>query len=402
MNKENILIKELNKYNDDVLNVVISDNFALKGEEMTCGSKMLKHFNPPYTATAIDLINENNINLIGKTNITEFNQFPIIEKDNLSKFYFNSLAINENLGDLSLSLDTGGESRISSSYYGLIGFKPSYGSISRYGIAPVSNTFDQIATIGKSIKEIKTLNKVLFSKDNRDLTSIKNESLNEKIEDKPKFGVIKSIESYIKSDTVLSSYNQAINKLKDKYEVVEIELPNLEEILRAFVILSSVEFSTNMAMYDSLVYGLRTKDYEDISQMYEESRRAGFTLDTIGKIILGTYLVTEDNNEKIYKVAIKNRQIFNKNITSIFRNIDLLLTPTTPYNYEDFNSLNDLNDVNYNYLFTSIANLVGLPAISVSNGINGENVGIQLIGDKLKDNLVLKGGEILGEIENEN
>lgn len=402
MSKENVLTKELNEYNNKLLNVVVSDNFAIKDEKMTCGSKNLEHFIPPYSATLIDLLTENDINIVGKNDLTEFNQFPIIEKDNLPKFYFNTLSVKENLCDMSLSLDTSGESRISSSYYGLIGFKPSYGSISRYGISPVSNTFDQVATIGKSLKDIKTLNKILFSKDNKDLTSIENNSLSEQTKDNIKFGVIKSIESYIKSDSILSVYNKTINKLKEKYEVIEIELPNLLDILRDFVILSSVEFSTNMAMYDSLVYGLRNDNYEDISEMYAKSRRSGFTLDTIGKIILGTYLVTEENNDEIYKVAINNRQILKEKITSIFKEIDLLITPTTPYNLEDFNKLNDLNDVNYNYLFTSIANLVGLPAISISKEIEEENVGMQLIGNKLKDNLVFKGGKIIGEIENEN
>lgn len=398
---DNIILKKFDNKENDSLKVTIPDNIAIKNKRLTCGSDMLEGFVPPYEATVIELLKDK-YDIVGKTNLDEFNIYSILEEPifgNNDEFknasFSSSLSVKNEISDISFQLDTGGESRIFSSYLGLYGYKPTYGSISRYGIAPVSNTFDQLGIIGKDINNIKNISKDLFKKDDKDLNTIENNSLDEEVEE-IKFGIIKDIEKYVKSESIKKSYNNFLKNLKENYEIIELEFLDLIDTLRTFIILSSVELSTNMSMYDGLVYGHRADDYSQISDMYEKSRREGFSLDTISRIILGTYLVSEENNEEIYNVSIKNRSVIKNELSKLFNEVDVLITPSTPFDIDEFLEKEELMDIFYNEIFTSLGNLGEIPGMTLPID---ENIGIQLLSDKCKDNYLFESVEILGEMK---
>lgn len=418
-NKNNIFITLYDDKlkDDDSLKVAIGDNFAIKDEKMTAGSFGMENFYPPYSATVVELINEeNNIEIIGKTNLDEFQIQSNLEKpyygENGNIFsdtyienasFSSSLSIREGFSDISIVSDMDGDARINSSYLNLIGYKPTYGLISRYGVTQCFNSFEQPGVISKNIANLCKILNILVKKDEKDLNSIdydmdieNNSNLNEY-----KIGIPMEIYELIKSNEIKKEFDDFIKLLEKNNILVEKFESNIfEESLKSYTILSNTELSSNMMKYTGLIFGHRVEDYDNIFDMYSKSRRESFGLDLISRIILGVNYVTGDKNKNIYNVAYKNRVSIKSKLNEYLDKFDFILTPATPYNLKDSNLEIDLEKILFNKIFTSLANLCEIPAITLPMKKDEENptLGIQLISKRLNDNNLIKLAKRIEEI----
>lgn len=394
--------------------VAIGDNFAIRNKTMTAGSNSMNNFIPPYSATIIDLLKQNNIDIIGKTNMDEFQvqsylEKPIYGQNGLlfedinvkNASYSSSLSVFKGYSDNSIVSDMDGDSRVPSSYLHLFGYKPSYGLVSRYGLTQCFNTFEQPSIISKNVDDIIELLEVLVKKDLKDLNTVDYKIDTNKDLDEIKIGIPNEVFELIKSEEIKDTFDDIINLLEDNNILVEKFDSNfLDESFKAYTILSNTELSSNMMKYTGLIFGNRVNEYKDIFDMYSKSRRESFGMDLISRIILGVNYVTGEKNDDIYKVAFKNRVIIKSKFYELFNKFDFLLIPTTPYTLKESNEDLSLEKILYNKIFTSLSNLCESPAISIPiiKEENKPSIGFQILANRLDDNNLLKVGKRIEEI----
>lgn len=404
--KNNLFISTIdNDINDDDILVSISDEYALKDIKLTAGSKMLEDFTPKYTASVVKTIIENGYKIIGKTNMDEFgitshlsNPYfgANIDITDKNAYFSSSLAVKNDLVDIAILNDNSGVSRISANYLGLYGFKPTFGTTSRAGVIQTFNTFGQTAAISKDYNNIYNLFNKIAKKENSDLLSVENNEFKKDINSLDykdmKIALINDVESLIKSKDIKDNYLTSIELLKDKGLNIESIDLDLENINLTTDILSNTEFSSNMNRYNGIIYGHRTEEYNNTTELFEKSRSEGFGLDIKERIVLGLSFINAENHDNIYEVARKNRNILWTLFDNLFKNYDLIITPVSPYNLEDFNNLNTLEELLYNDIFSSFANLYGAPSISIPI-----NSGILATAGKLNDSKLIYLAKVLGE-----
>ncbi|KAI9291121.1 Glutamyl-tRNA amidotransferase A subunit [Neoconidiobolus thromboides FSU 785] len=402
------------------LAIAIKDNICTKGYPTTCGSLMLKDFIPTYNATVIEKLLNHNVKIIGKTNMDEFGM-----GSNNQTSYFGQVvnphpsyttnthspggssggsaaAVKSGMCYAALGSDTGGSVRLPASYCGIIGFKPSYGMISRYGLIPYASSLDTIGVMGRSVNSVKNIFEVIKGQDQRDQSSI-DYSKKEKKENKKLKDIVIGIPNqyYLKEidEEVNFAWDKSIQLLQDNgVKVINIDLKHTKYALSAYYIIALAEASSNLAKYDGVEFGYCQEDMEgSFDQKIRHNREIGFNDEVKKRIILGTHILSKGSFEAYFKKAQKIRTLVVNDFNSAFLNCDLILSPTA---FSKAPSIKDLSTAlpAYSYLndvFTTPSSLAGLPAISVpfSNSNKMGPIGLQLVGQRGNDKQVLNAAE---------
>ena len=390
----------------------IKDNICAKGVKTTCSSKMLENFISPYDATVMEKINAENMVMLGKLNMdefamggsTEYSYFHVTRNPwNLNKVPGGSsggsaAAVAANLVPWSLGSDTGGSIREPASFCGVVGLKPTYGLVSRYGLVAFASSLDQIGPITKDVKDCAILLNVIAGHDERDSTSanvekqdyvkaLKNDVKGLKI------GIPKEFFGEGINQEVKESLEKAIEKYKELgAEVEECSLDIAKYSLAAYYIIACAEASSNLGRFDGIRYTYRTKEFSNLKELYKKTRSEGFGPEVKRRIILGTYVLSSGYYDAYYKKAQKVRTLVMNEFKKAFEKYDILLTPTSPTVAFDIGSKsNNPLEMYLADICTVSINIAGLPAISIPCGKDAEGmpIGMQLIGKRFDEQTIL-------------
>ena len=390
----------------------IKDNICEKNVKTTCASKMLENFVSPYDATVVEKLNENQIISLGKLNMDEFamgssteNSAMKITKNpwNLNKVPGGSsggsaAAVAANLVPWALGSDTGGSIREPASFCGVVGLKPTYGLVSRYGLVAFASSLDQIGPITKDVRDAAILLNVIAGYDEKDSTSAEVEKINYEKNLKNdvkglKIGVPKEFFGEGINEEVKSKLKEAIETYKSMgAEVEEFSLDVAKYALATYYIIACAEASSNLGRFDGIRYGYRTKNYTNLKELYKNTRTEGFGEEVKRRIILGTYVLSSGYYDAYYKKAQKVRTFVKNQFDNAFKKYDVLLTPVAPTTAFDIGqkSSNPMEMYLADICTVSI-NIASVPAISIPAGVDkqGMPIGMQLIGGRFQEQTIL-------------
>ncbi|PMQ02275.1 MAG: Asp-tRNA(Asn)/Glu-tRNA(Gln) amidotransferase GatCAB subunit A [Dictyoglomus sp. NZ13-RE01] len=413
--------KEVNRlenteFNDEHLlygiPVAIKDNILTKDLRTTCASKILSNFIPPFDAEVVRRLKEKGAIIIGKTNLDEFAMGSSTENSafgptknpwDLTRVPGGSsggsavvVATGEAL--LSLGSDTGGSIRQPASFNGVLGLKPTYGLVSRYGLVAFASSLDQIGPFARKVEDLALILQVIAGHDPKDSTSspypLPNylNSLGKSVKGW-KIGVPKEMwEKGVESD-VLNVLEEALRVLKDMgTELIEISLPTVEYALPTYYLIATSEASSNLARYDGIHYGYRSKDQKDLISLYKVSRGEGFGSEVKRRIILGTYALSAGYYDAYYLKATKVRTLIRQEFESAFKKVDIIISPTSPtLPFKLGERLTDPLQMYLSDIMTIPVNLAGIPAISVPAGFKDNlPVGLQFMGPFFSEDKLLQ------------
>lgn len=390
----------------------IKDNMCTKGEKTTCSSKMLENFVAPYDATVIEKLNEEGMVNLGKLNMDEFAMGAATEysafKKTKNPWNLNTVpggssggsaaAVAAGLVPWALGSDTGGSIRQPASFCGVVGLKPTYGLVSRYGLVAFASSLDQIGPITKDVRDSAMLLNIIAGHDKRDTTSIERPSIDytECLKNDVKglkIGVPKEFFGEGINPEVKEKLQEAIEKYKELgAEIEECSLDIAEYSLAAYYIIGCAEASSNLGRFDGIRYGYRTENFENLKDIYKNSRSEGFGEEVKRRIILGTYVLSSGYYDAYYKKAQQVRTLVKQEFNKMFEKYDVLLTPTSPtVAFEIGTRSNNPLEMYLADICTVSVNVAGLPGISVPCGVDskGMPIGMQLIGDKFQEETIL-------------
>ena len=390
----------------------IKDNMCTKGVKTTCSSRMLENFVAPYNATVVEKLNEENLTDLGKLNMDEFamgasTEYSYFKKTcnpwNLKTVPGGSsggsaAAVAANLVPWALGSDTGGSIRQPSSFCGVVGLKPTYGLVSRYGLVAFASSLDQIGPITKDVRDSAILLNIIAGHDERDTTSY----------NMPKKDYTKALKNDVKglkigipkeyfgegiNEEVKAKLEEAIETYKKLgAEVEEFSLDIAQYALATYYIIACAEASSNLGRFDGIRYGYRTENYTNLKELYKNSRSEGFGPEVKRRIILGTYVLSSGYYDAYYKKAQQVRTLVKKEFDKAFEKYDVLLTPTSPtVAFEMGTRSENPLEMYLADICTVSVNIAGLPGISIPCGVNSENmpIGMQLIGNKFEEEKIL-------------
>lgn len=397
------------------LPIGIKDNISVKGMKNTCCSKMLENYEAVFNANCVEHINEENGIIIGKLNMDQFamggsnetSYFgPVHNPLDLKRVPGGSsggsaAAVSSRQVPLSLGTDTGGSVRQPASYCACIGFKPSYGTVSRNGVVSLSNTLDQVSTFANDVKDVALITSAIAHKDHRDLTSLSNpiNEIDYNYDDAIKYlktlkvGVPKEVLADEKDDQVEKAYRDSINLLKNNgVEIVEIDLKDLKYAVATYYIIMNAEASSNLSRFDGVKYGLRDFDAESLEEMYIKTRAEGFGPEVKRRILFGTYILSQDKDRDYFQNALKARTLLINDFKQAFKMVDTILVPTSPVMpFEIGTNINDPIKMYNADKYTVPVNIAGNCGISVpSTKEHILNPGMEFICDNLEDNKLIK------------
>ena len=392
--------------------VAIKDNINVKGYPTTCASKILQSYISPYDATVIERLRRAGALIVGKTNMDEFAMGSSTEYSAFFKTRNpwdlervpggssggSAVAVAVRSAPLSLGSDTGGSIRQPASFCGVIGLKPTYGRVSRYGLVAFASSLDQIGPFARKTEDIALIMEVISGHDPRDSTSSKREVpkftqelgknikglrvgiVREFMEDGVEEGVKRAFEGFLKDMEKEGAY------------IEEISLPHVKYAIPCYYIIAPSEASSNLARYDGVRFGYRTEKYQDLIDMYSKTRDEGFGPEVKRRILLGTFALSAGYYDAYYLKAMRVRRLITQDFEKAFERVDLIATPTSPTVAFRFGEKTDdpiamyLSDV-----FTVSVNLAGLPGISIPIGMsNNLPVGGQLIGKAFDEASLLR------------
>lgn len=400
----------------------IKDNMCTKGIKTTCASKMLENFVSPYDATVVEKLKEQHMIDLGKLNMdefamgasTEYSAFHITRNPrNLNAVPGGSsggsaAAVAANLVPWALGSDTGGSIRQPAAFCGVVGLKPTYGLVSRYGLVAFASSLDQIGPITKDVKDAAILLNVIAGHDERDTTSENREKVDYtkclKNDVKGlKIGVPKEFFGEGINEEVKEKLEAAIEKYKEMgAEVEEFSLDIADYALATYYIIACAEASSNLGRFDGIRYGYRTKNFTDLKEIYRNSRSEGFGNEVKRRIILGTYVLSSGYYDAYYKKAQQVRTLVRKEFDKAFEKYDILLTPTSPTVAFEIGtrSTNPL-EMYLADICTVSVNIAGLPGISIPCGEDskGMPIGMQLIGNRFEEEKILNAAYTYEQVE---
>ena len=391
--------------------IAVKDLFCTKDVKTTAGSKILNNFIPPYESTVTQNIWNEGAILLGKLNCDEF----AMGSSNETSFFGNvqspidkglvpggssggsASALAANLTPITIGTDTGGSIRQPASFTGTVGLKPTYGSCSRYGIVAFASSLDQAGPMSKDVKDCALLQEIISTYDEKDSTSIdfkRNEyskELTNNIKGK-KIGIPKEYRVDGMPKEIEDLWTKGIEYAKDcGAEIVEISLPHTNYALPTYYIVAPAEASSNLARYDGVKYGFRSKG-ENLIDMYEKTRSEGFGSEVQRRIMIGTYVLSSGYYDAYYLKAQKVRKLIKNDFDEAYKKVDAILTPSTPSAaFKIGEKTNDPVSMYLNDIFTVPVNLAGLPAISIPAGIDvkGYPLGLQIIGKAFDEQNIL-------------
>jgi aspartyl-tRNA(Asn)/glutamyl-tRNA(Gln) amidotransferase subunit A len=390
----------------------IKDLLCTKGVQTTCASKMLEGFKPPYNATVVERLNAAGAIMVGKTNMDEFAMGSSTESSyyqktknpwNLSCVPGGSSGgsascVSADQAFASLGSDTGGSIRQPAALCGIVGLKPTYGRVSRYGLIAFASSLDQIGPMTKDVEDCALMMNVIAGHDERDSTSANVAVPDYTAEMKKsikglKIGIPKEFFPEGMNPEVTEATKKAIEQLKSLgAEVHEISLPHSPYSLAAYYVLAPSEASSNLARYDGVRYGLRVPG-ENIVEMYSKTRAAGFGPEVKRRIMLGTYALSSGYYDAYYLKALKVRRLIKQDYDQAFEKVDIIVTPTVPNPAFKFGEKTDNPLTMYlEDIFTISINIAGVPALSLPCGLSKTDlpIGLQMIGKPFDEATLLK------------
>ena len=390
----------------------IKDNLCTKGVKTTCSSKMLENFVSPYDATVVEKLNKEGIISLGKLNMDEFAMGSSTENSaikithnpwNLNRVPGGSsggsaAAVAGDLVPWALGSDTGGSIREPAAFCGVVGLKPTYGLVSRYGLVAFASSLDQVGPITKDVKDNAMLLNIIAGHDEKDSTSydIEKKDYTKNLEKDikgMKIGVPKEFFGEGINIEVKEQLNKAIETYKKLGAIVEeTSLDVAQYSLAAYYIIACAEASSNLGRFDGIRYGYRAKDYTNLKELYVNSRTEGFGDEVKRRIILGTYVLSSGYYDAYYKKAQKVRTYVKNEFDKAFQKYDVLLTPVSPNTaFKIGEKCNNPMEMYLADICTVSINIAGVPAISLPCGVDKEGmpVGMQLIGNRFEEEKIL-------------
>ena len=395
------------------LPIAIKDNICQLDTKTTCSSRMLENFVSPYDAHVIEKLQQADAIIIGKTNLDEFAMGSSTENSyfGMSRNPWNpefvpggssggsASAVAANMAPLALGSDTGGSIRQPAAFCGLVGLKPTYGRVSRYGLVAFASSLDQIGPFSCDVYGSAILMDAISGHDQRDSTSLPYPALElTKDLDQPitglKIGVIEELMEKSVDGDIVAGVRHAIDVYRQQgAEIIPIKLPHAEYAVATYYIIAPCEASSNLSRYDGIHYGYRAKEFSSLTEMYSRSRGEGFGTEVKRRIMLGTYALSSGYYDAYYNKALKVRRLIRQDYDEAFKNVDVVLGPVTPSAaFKKGEHSQDPLTMYLSDLFTISANLTGLPAISVPCGLNekGLPLGFQLTGKALEESTLLR------------
>jgi aspartyl-tRNA(Asn)/glutamyl-tRNA(Gln) amidotransferase subunit A len=392
----------------------IKDNMCTQGIPTTCGSKILQNFVPPYESTVTGRLAAAGAVMVGKTNLDEFAMGSSTENSayqvtanpwDLARVPGGSsggsaAAVAGGECTVSLGSDTGGSIRQPAALCGVVGMKPTYGLVSRYGLVAYASSLDQIGPFGRSVEDTAILLGAIAGHDPKDSTSLKVEVpdyvslLSPELRPKFRVGVIKETFGEGLDAVVSEAVMAAIAQYKAMgAEIVEISCPKFRYGLPTYYIIAPSEASANLARYDGVKYGFRAENPDDLMSMYTQTRAQGFGAEVKRRIMIGTYTLSAGYYDAYYLKAQKVRTLIKQDFEQAFAQVDVLVCPTTPTTaFKAGEKTNDPLSMYLSDLMTIPVNLAGLPGLSLPCGFDqqGLPIGLQIIGNVLREDLVLQ------------
>ncbi len=394
------------------LPIAIKDNISTKGIRTTCSSKMLENYIPPFDATVIEKLNKQGYILTGKTNLDEFAMGSSTEN---SAFFTtknpwdlervpggssggSAAAVGAGIVPASLGSDTGGSIRQPAAFCGVVGLKPTYGRVSRYGLVAFASSLDQIGPITRTVEDAALLLNVIAGKDPKDSTSD-----DVPVPDYTSFmgKDIKGIKIGLPKEFFIEELNPQIKEAvlnaakeleKEGAELVEVSLPTTKYAIEAYYIIAPSEASSNLARYDGVRYGYRTPEYKNLEEMYSKTRDEGFGAEVKRRIMLGTFALSSGYYDAYYLKAQKVRTLIYQEFMNVFKEADIILTPTTPdVAFKIGEKTDDPIQMYLSDIFTVSVNMASLPGISIPCGFKDNlPIGMQLIGKPYDEGTILQ------------
>ena len=394
------------------LPISVKDNICTLGVKTTCASHMLDDFIPPYNATVMEKLKKDNIVMLGKTNMDEFamggssqtSYFGGVKNPyDLTRVTGGSsggaaASVSADLCAAALGSDTGGSVRQPASFCGVTGLKPTYGTVSRWGLIAFASSLDQIGVIAKSAEDTGYMLEGIYGYDENDATSSKKSegnynSLIGSDVNKLKIGVPKEFFGDGLNDEVKTAVLNAVEYYKKLgCEIVDVSLPSLEYAVSAYCLISSAEAASNLSRFDGIKYGLRSGLGEDFNDLIKNSRREGFGQEVKRRIMLGNYALCSGYYDAYYKNATRIRTQIRNEYADIFSKCDVMLTPTAPTTaYKIGEQENDPVKMYLADIYTVTVNIAGLPAISTTCGYDSKGlpIGMSLIGKAFDEKTII-------------
>jgi aspartyl-tRNA(Asn)/glutamyl-tRNA(Gln) amidotransferase subunit A len=394
------------------LPISVKDNICTLGVKTTCASHMLDDFIPPYNATVMEKLKKDNIVMLGKTNMDEFamggssqtSYFGGVKNPyDLTRVTGGSsggaaASVSADLCAAALGSDTGGSVRQPASFCGVTGLKPTYGTVSRWGLIAFASSLDQIGVIAKSAEDTGYMLEGIYGYDENDATSSKKSegnynSLIGSDVNKLKIGVPKEFFGDGLNDEVKTAVLNAVEYYKKLgCEIVDVSLPSLEYAVSAYYLISSAEAASNLSRFDGIKYGLRSGLGEDFNDLIKNSRREGFGQEVKRRIMLGNYALCSGYYDAYYKNATRIRTQIRNEYADIFSKCDVMLTPTAPTTaYKIGEQENDPVKMYLADIYTVTVNIAGLPAISTTCGYDSKGlpIGMSLIGKAFDEKTII-------------
>jgi aspartyl-tRNA(Asn)/glutamyl-tRNA(Gln) amidotransferase subunit A len=396
------------------------DLFCTEGLRTTCSSKILANFIPPYTATAVEKLENAGSITIGKTNMDEF----AMGSSNETSFFGNvhnpwkkgyvpggssggsAAAVAAGIVPAATGTDTGGSIRQPAAHCGITGLKPTYGRVSRWGMIAFASSLDQAGPLARTAEDCAILLNTMSGYDSKDTTSLNAdvpdflENINQPI-DGLKIGIIKEF-NLGELDTEVQARFEESKKVLEKLgaRFVEVSLPNISASVPTYYSIAPAECSSNLSRFDGVRFGHRAENTDDLNDLYIKSRSEGFGDEVKRRILIGTYALSAGYYDAYYKKAQQVRRLIKNDFDHVFQSVDVLMTPTSPNTAFKFDSKGTQNPIELYLedLFTISSNLAGLPAISIPHGqVNSLPVGLQLIGNFLREDQLLNAAHIFQE-----
>ena len=390
----------------------IKDNICIQGQPATCASKMLENFIPPYNASVMEQLFSQDVVSLGKLNMDEFAMGGSTENSALAKTANpwntdcvpggssggSAAAVSSGSAIWALGSDTGGSIRQPASFCGVVGMKPTYGNVSRYGLIAFASSLDQIGPVTRDVTDAAIVMNAITGHDVKDSTSIPG--------DRPDYtkalvNDVKNIKIGVPKEYYGEGLNAEVRKAMDEAietykklgaEIIEVSLPTTKYALSAYYIIALAEASTNLARYDGVSYGLRVQA-DNLVEMSTKTRTEGFGQEVQRRILLGTYVLSSGYYDAYYLKALKVRRLIKNEFDEAFKQVDLLLAPTAPNtSYKFGEKLNDPLAMYLEDVCTVPANLAGIPGISVPTGMSSSNlpIGMQLLGPAMGEEVLLR------------
>ena len=400
--------------------IAVKDVLCMKGKKVTCGSRILEEFESAYDATVVQRLQNADAVLIGKTNMDEFAMGSSTENSSFGVVRNpvdearvpggssggSAVAVAAGLATTALGTDTGGSIRQPAALCGVVGLKPTYGRVSRYGLVAFASSFDQVGPFATTVYDAAAVLNVIAGHDSCDSTSAQVpvpdfvKGLNGNVKGL-RVGLPKEYYTSALDPEIQQAIMKKVDLLKQHGAIIkEVSLPHSEYTIAAYYILTTAEASSNLARYDGARYGKRAEAVEELIDMYTKSRSEGFGEEVKRRIMLGTYVLSAGYYDAYYRKGQKVRRLIKQDFDNAFKEVDCLITPTSPTTaFKIGEKTDDPLTMYLSDIYTVSANLAGIPGISIpcGNDHQGLPIGLQILGKQFDEETILRTADFLGK-----